>query len=96
MIPRVRGTVGHPVRLEGYAYDFGHAVGAVQFSLNDGATWTTYGTPGTNDYQNLSWSFEYVPQRAGFYRMLVRSVNDRGETSPHNAVVELVVAEAGS
>ena len=96
MIPQVRGTVGHPVRLEGYAYDFGRAVSAVQFSLNDGATWTTYETPGTNDYPNLSWSFEYVPQRAGFYRMLVRSVNDRGEPSPQSAVVELAVAEVGA
>ena len=37
MIPRVCGSAGKPVRLKGTAYDFGHAISAIQFSLGEGA-----------------------------------------------------------
>ena len=90
MIPQVIGHVGESIHLKGYAYDFGRAVSAVQFSLDDGANWTTYETPGTNDYQNLTWTFDYAPPEPGVYRLLVRSVNDRGEVSPEHASVEIV------
>ena len=36
MIPRTEGHVGVPVRFKGTAYDFGHAISAIQFSLDDG------------------------------------------------------------
>lgn len=92
MIPQVQGTVGTPVRLSGYAYDFGQTIAGVQFSLNEGRTWTTYETPGTNDYQTLSWSFDYTPERPGTYHFLIRALNDRGEPSPTPSHVTLVVA----
>ena len=91
MIPRVYGHVGVPVRFQGTAYDFGHAISAVEFSLDEGRTWTTYETPDTNDYQNLTWTFDYVPEREGFYILCVRSVNDVGTASPESAFVELLV-----
>ncbi len=94
MISRLYGHVGEPLQLKGTAYDFGHAVSAIQFSLDDGANWTTYETPDTNDYQNVTWTFEWTPDKAGFYIMKVRSVNDAGEASPEAAFVEIEVAEA--
>ena len=93
MIPRVFGKMGTPVRFEGNAYDFGHSIRAVEFSLDEGEHWTVYETPGTNDYQNVTWSFDYIPRQAGLHVLLVRSVNDRGETSPASARVELMVEE---
>ncbi|MCI8468713.1 MAG: molybdopterin-binding protein [Eggerthellaceae bacterium] len=93
MIPRTYGHVGVPVRFKGNAYDFGHRISAIQFSLDDGAHWTTYETPGTNDYQNLTWTFDYTPERAGFYVLRVRSVNDAGDVSPEAAFAELQVDE---
>lgn len=94
MISRLYGQVGKPLQLKGNAYDFGHAVSAIQFSLDDGEHWTTYETPDTNDYQNVTWTFEWTPEQAGFYVMKIRSMNDAGETSPEAAFVEIEVAEA--
>lgn len=90
MIAQVECTAGNPVHLNGYAYDYGRAISAVQFSLNEGRTWTTYDTPGTNDHQTLRWSFDYTPRRPGVYRMRVRSVNDHGEPGPEHATVTIV------
>lgn len=91
MIPRTEGHVGVPVRFKGTAYDFGHAIAAIQFSLDDGEHWTTYETPGTNDYQNLTWTFDYTPEQPGNYVLRIRSVNDRGDVSPESAFAELHV-----
>ena len=93
MIPRTYGRVGEPVRFKGNAYDFGHRIAAIQFSLDEGEHWTTYETPGTNDYQNLTWTFDYTPERPGFYVRRVRSVNDAGDVSPESAFAELQVEE---
>lgn len=91
MIPRTEGRVGVPVRFKGTAYDFGHAISAIQFSLDDGEHWTTYETPNTNDYQNLTWTFDYTPEKPGFYVLRIRSVNDAGDVSPESAFAELYV-----
>lgn len=91
MIPRVYGRAGECVMLKGNAYDFGHAISAIEFSLDEGAHWTRYATEGTNDYQNLTWTFTFTPKEPGMYVMRVRSVNDRGEASPESARVEIDV-----
>lgn len=91
MIPRVFGRVGKALTLKGNAYDFGHAISAIEFSLDDGAHWTRYATEGTNDYQNLTWAFTFTPENAGMYTMLVRSVNDAGQVSPESAHIELEI-----
>lgn len=93
MIGRVYGRVGEPVQFKGTAYDFGHSISAIEFSLDDGEHWTRYETPDTNDYRNLTWTFEYTPEKAGFYVLRVRSVNDAGEYSPESAFAELQVEE---
>lgn len=91
MISRVYGSVGERLEFKGTAYDFGHAVTAVEFSLDEGAHWTAYRTETANDYQYLTWAFAFVPDREGLYRMLVRSVNDCGEASPVPATIELEI-----
>lgn len=91
MIPRVSGHVGQNVVIKGSAYDFGHAIAAIEFSLDEGAHWTRYETKGTNDYQNLTWTFSFVPEKPGMYAMRVRSVNDEGQVSPESAYVELEI-----
>lgn len=87
MIGEVAARVGVPVRLGGRSYDFGHAVRGVQFSLDEGETWTTHPTPDTNDYQPVDWTFSFEPQREGVYRLFARSINDEGLTSPEAALV---------
>lgn len=92
MIPRVYGNVGSPLRLEGTAYDFGYAIKAIEFSLDEGEHWTTYPTEGTTDYQNVNWAFDYTPDEPGVYVMYIRSVNEKDEVSPESAYVELEIS----
>lgn len=89
MIASVYGSVGEKVSLCGYAYDFDHRIVAIEFSLDEGLHWTSYPTPDTNDYQNITWSFEYTPQTPGVYLLRIRSVNDEGRRSPESACAEL-------
>ena len=93
MIGTVFGEVGKTVSIKGIAGDYGRAICAIEFSLDDGEHWTRYETPDTNDYQNLTWTFDYTPEKAGFYVLRVRSVNDAGEVSPESAFAELQVDE---
>lgn len=85
MIGEVAARAGRSVVITGRSYDLGHAVSGVQFSLNEGDSWTTYPIEDANDYQPVDWSFEFRPPRAGEYRLWVRSVNDAGATSPEAA-----------
>lgn len=91
MIPCVHGHAGKPFTVKGNAYDFGRAISAVQFSLDEGKHWTTYRTEGTNDYQNLTWSLNLTLDAPGTYRLVIRSVNDRGEASPTPAYVDMEI-----
>lgn len=77
------------MKLEGYAIDCGHAITGVEFSLDDGEHWTLYETPGTNDYQRVSWQFSFVPERPGSYGLKVRSINDEGKPSPRCDYLEI-------
>lgn len=91
MIGSVKGTVGVPLVFEGYANDYDKCIRAVQFSMDDGETWTTYGTPDTVPDKNLYWKFEYVPEVPGIYQLLIRSVNEDGEPSPMPARINFWV-----
>ena len=94
MISHLFGVAGDPIELKGVAYDFGHAIVGVQFSLDGGEHWTTYPCEGMTDERTVSWSFRFIPERAGRYALSIRSVNDRGETSPESACVELEIEES--
>lgn len=76
------GRVGVPMSFEGWANDYDRRITAVQFSLDDGATWAQYATSNTDETRWVYWKFEYTPEKAGSYVIKVRSVNDRGEESP--------------
>ena len=73
--------VGEPVVFEGYADDFEHNIAAVQFSLDDGASWTAYPTQGARSDRGVRWTFSYTPQRAGRYLLKARAVDGRGAPS---------------
>lgn len=87
----VRGEIGHPLVFEGYANDPDCRIQAVQFSLDDGETWTTYETSGSQPDRNLYWRFEYTPEQAGIYQLLIRSVNEDGVESPIPAYIDFWV-----
>ena len=86
-------VVGEPLVLSGHADDFEHAVAAVQFSLDDGAHWTTYPTAGVAAERGVSWRFSYTPQRAGTYLMRARAVDGEGNASALVSSYAFTVAE---
>ena len=70
--------VGEPIEFEGYADDFENAVAGVQFSLDDGVSWTTYPTEGVRSDRGVRWTFAYTPQVPGRYLLKARAVDGRG------------------
>ena len=89
MIGLVSGRVGEPVVIRGMASDYDKAIVGVAFSLDEGATWTTYETPGCSSDRNLQWEFVYEPLEAGRYHLLVRSINSEGAASPQPAGIDI-------
>lgn len=83
MLKTQKGSVGVPMTFSGYAHDYDKAIVAVQFSLDGGAHWTEHATPGVTSDRLVQWEFEFIPKRAGEYRLLVRSVNEQGAGESH-------------
>lgn len=88
MLGRTMGKVGEPLTFSGYADDFDKTIAAIEFSLDEGATWTRYPTPDATSDKLLTWSFAYTPEEPGLYRLRVRAVNEDGTCSPLADVVE--------
>ena len=73
--------VGRPISFSGYVDDFYQGVSAIQFSLDDGATWTSYDTDGAVIDKGVNWHFDYTPTRPGRYVLKARAVDKRGVAS---------------
>ncbi len=73
--------VGEPITFEGYADDFEHGIAQIQFSLDNGVTWTGYSTEDSVDDVGLNWRFVYTPTKAGCYLLKVRALSKAGEAS---------------
>lgn len=87
------GRVGNAMRFEGWADDFDKRIVAVEFSLDGGISWKRHPTLGTDAVRWVWWTFDWTPEEPGAYTMLVRSVNEDGDTSPHPAEHAFVVSE---
>ncbi len=68
--------------LEGYAQDFGSGVARVEFSCDDGETWTGYSVEGASQDANINWEFVFTPPVPGIYDLLVRAVRADGTPTP--------------
>lgn len=84
--------VGRPVTFTGYADDYGTQIVAVEFSLDDGESWTAYDVSASSPDLWVHWTFAYTPTRPGTYRLLVRSRTADGRTSPLSDVAEFTAA----
>lgn len=92
MITPMQVEVGKPVTFSGYAEDYGRQIVSVQFSLDNGEHWTAYDVSSSASELWVHWTFSYTPEEPGFYRLLVRSVNDDGKESPLADVAEFTAA----
>jgi hypothetical protein len=93
MIGPVLARVGELVTLEGYAQDFGHAVSEVQFSGDDGCTWSTYPLSDIDPDRNVNWSFSFMPEQVGLHKILIRAVSGNSRTTPTPASVQVIVED---
>lgn len=73
---------GQPVTFEGYADDFGTPITAIEFSMDNGATWTTCETKDATADKWVYWYFTHTPETAGTYKLSVRAVAADGTISP--------------
>lgn len=78
---------------EGYADDLGDPIAAVEFSMDGGETWTSCETPDATPERWVYWHFEYQPEAAGTYQLLVRARTQGGHVSPLAASLRFAVAE---
>ena len=86
--------VGDQISFEGYADDFNTAISAVEFSLDGGATWTSYKTANASSRLWVYWNFDYVTEAPGTYRLDVRARAADGTVSPLASSVVFTVEEA--
>ena len=87
--------VGDSIRFEGYADDCGVAISAVEYSLDNGKTWTAYQTKGADPHMWVYWNLDYVATVPGTYKLDVRARTEDGTVSPLGAsVVFSVQSEA--
>lgn len=85
-------AVGQTIAFQGYADDFDKRIVAMQFSLDEGCTWTTHDVSDTTADLWVHWTYAFTPERPGSYRLKVRSMNEEGRTSPASAVADFLVA----
>lgn len=75
-------NVGDQITFEGYADDFDQPITAVEFSMDNGTTWTTCSTEGATADKWVYWYFGYVTEAPGTYKLDVRAVAADGTVSP--------------
>lgn len=76
-----KGSRKVPIELCGYVDSPDCNIAAMQFSLNNGATWTTYPIPGTSSVRSIHWKLLYAPPIPGRYLLKARFVNRLNEPS---------------
>lgn len=86
-------TLGEEISFIGYADDCGDAITAIEFSMDGGQTWTACQTAGATAERWLNWSFGYIPEEAGVYKLEARAVTASGNVSPLAASLVFEVTE---
>ncbi|MGV8084042.1 MAG: molybdopterin-dependent oxidoreductase [Coriobacteriia bacterium] len=69
---------GKAYTFEGYANGWDDPIAAIEFSMDGGATWTTYQTPGVVKDKWVNWKFTFTPAEDGAYVLKMRSVSQGG------------------
>ncbi len=83
--------VGTAITFEGYADDFDVQIAAIEFSMDDGKTWTSCETKDTSVNKWVYWYFTVDAQTAGTFKLDVRSKTADGKVSPMASSVVFTV-----
>ena len=74
--------VGDSICFEGYADDCGTPIAAVEFSMDNGETWTSCATKGASTTEWVYWYFDHVAMQPGTFKLDVRARTADGTVSP--------------
>lgn len=85
-------NVGDEITFEGVADDLGSPIAAIEFSFDNGRTWTSCETDGATADKWVNWQFTTSFEEAGDYRMTVRAKTADDVVSPLTATLEFEVA----
>lgn len=83
--------VGDQISFEGVADDLGSPIAAIEFSFDDGDTWTSCATEGATADKWVNWSFTTSFDQAGDYHMIARARTADGVVSPLSASLDFTV-----
>ena len=72
---------GVPFEFTGYATAWDENIIAMEFSMDGGATWTRFDTPGVTKDQWVIWHFSYTPETDSAYVLSIRSVTEDGRVT---------------
>ena len=89
--PNMLYRIGAPASFEGWGDDYDKDIVAIEFTLDGGRTWTRKSTERAHAGRWVYWNFDFTPEKAGYYRLVVRSVNEDGDVTPIPAYVEFEV-----
>lgn len=80
---------GKPHTFEGYADAFDEKIVAVEFSMDQGKTWTRYDLGDTDVLRWVYWNFTWTPETDGSYVLTVRAITESGlvSTELHSVMV---------
>lgn len=72
--------VGKPYTFEGYAHAYEFGITSIEFSLDNGETWTSFDTTDSQKGKWLYWNFTFTPEQPGGYVLSVRAFAEDGKT----------------
>lgn len=78
---------------EGYANSIYRDVVAVEFSFDQGETWTSFDTSESTGDKWVYWYFTWTPPKAGSYTIRVRCIDEEGNITPTPEEIMITVAE---
>lgn len=72
--------VGEKYTFEGYADAFNEPITAIEFSMDNGETWTRYDVPDADPNKWVYWYFGFTPEEEGAYTLSVRAISPEAGT----------------
>lgn len=72
---------GEPYTFNGYADAYNEQIVKVEFSMDQGATWTAYDVGDTDVNKLLTWTYTYTPEVDGSYVLMIRATTESGRVS---------------
>jgi len=85
-------SLGDSYTFSGYAHAFEQKIAAIEVSLDNGVTWTSYPVTDTTESLWVIWNYTIEPTDVGAYVIQVRAVTEQGLVSRTPAQMMINVA----